>query len=429
MLMQANTEAAPRKEDNSVMESVEEFFSLKKSFREPFHPLLLNYCESLSKALFQKNSAAYPGLMALAFWLRKANILVLNDHFESLMRPGRRLVPRGIVFHVPPSNVDTMFVYSWVLSLLAGNANIIRLPSKKNEEAEILLQEIQDLLKLPEFALIARNNRFVSYGHEEEITGAISAKADVRIIWGGDQTVKKIRQIPLKPSAKEIVFCDRTSFAAIEARHYLQGTQEQRMNAALQLFNDLYPYDQAACSSPRGIFWVGSAKEISEGSRDLYQKLKEAIEKKGHEIPTGAFLQKQSFAYGQPLRMPVKSVQFICNELTVVELDGFDPGCRREHCGFGLIYHIPLENLSELSRYIVQKDQTLTYFGFSKEELAGLVNHLQGSGLGRIVPFGQALSFSHIWDGYDLLHELTRWIIVEPQSAQRSQREEKKTLP
>ncbi len=33
-------------------------------------------------------------------------------------------------------------------------------------------------------------------------------------------------------------------------------------------------------------------------------------------------------------------------------------------------------------------------------------------GVSRIVPFGQALTFSHDWDGFDLLNEFTRIISV-----------------
>src|SRR5229473_1854189 len=45
-----------------------------------------------------------------------------------LLTPGGvRRFPRGLVFHVPPANVDTIFVYSWALSALAGNRNVVRI--------------------------------------------------------------------------------------------------------------------------------------------------------------------------------------------------------------------------------------------------------------------------------------------------------------
>ena len=45
---------------------------------------------------------------------------------------------RGLLFHVAPSNVPTMFVYTYVIAILAGNANIIRLSTRRGEtEAEL----------------------------------------------------------------------------------------------------------------------------------------------------------------------------------------------------------------------------------------------------------------------------------------------------
>ena len=41
---------------------------------------------------------------------------------------------------------------------------------------------------------------------------------------------------------------------------------------------------------------------------------------------------------------------------------------------------------------------------------------LYGRGIDRIVPFGQALSFGTLWDGFDLLAELTRTIHIGPQA-------------
>ena len=46
-------------------------------------------------------------------------------------------------------------------------------------------------------------------------------------------------------------------------------------------------------------------------------------------------------------------------------------------------------------------------------ELGQLATGLGGRGIDRIVPFGSALRFSAVWDGYDLLAELTRVTMLE----------------
>ena len=50
----------------------------------------------------------------------------------------------------------------------------------------------------------------------------------------------------------------------------------------------------------------------------------------------------------------------------------------------------------------------MSHFGFALDELREFVAAVGGRGIDRIVPFGQALSFAPIWDGYDLLTEFTR---------------------
>src|SRR5690606_19668888 len=102
---------------------------------------------------------------------------------ETLLR-----APRGLVFHVPPGNVDTMFVYSWLLGLLCGNRNVIRLSRNRDEPVEILCRVAGAALSEAAPALRA-GNAVISYGHEAEINAALSAACDTRVVWGGDATV------------------------------------------------------------------------------------------------------------------------------------------------------------------------------------------------------------------------------------------------
>jgi len=66
----------------------------------------------------------------------------------------------------------------------------------------------------------------------------------------------------------------------------------------------------------------------------------------------------------------------------------------------------------DLLPLIQRKDQTLGYFGFSREELTSFAQQLTGRGLFRIVPVGEALQFESIWDGVDLTYSLVRQITI-----------------
>src|SRR5258708_35311651 len=98
---------------------------------EPFSDEILSFCASLSQAIFRdKEASRHPALVALAFWMRRAELIRLREEFEKIERPDTIALPRGLVLHFPPSNVDTIFVDSWLLAALAGNRNLIRIPSR-----------------------------------------------------------------------------------------------------------------------------------------------------------------------------------------------------------------------------------------------------------------------------------------------------------
>jgi len=85
----------------------------------------------------------------------------------------------------------------------------------------------------------------------------------------------------------------------------------------------------------------------------------------------------------------------------------------RDGPGGGLFYDVRIDELAELAEHVVRRDQTLTHFGFSADQLRTLARTLNGRGVDRLVPVGQALTFDRFWDGYDLLGSFTRCVVVD----------------
>lgn len=353
---------------------------------EPFQEEILLFCEALSQRLFQEKQN--PDYVALAFWLRRTHLYQLQQTFLQKLQ-----IPRGVVFHIPPANIDVMLVYSWACSLLVGNCNIVRIPTGRGEALLSLILPLLD-----QFPLLKERNQFLSYGHDEEMTRSICSKVDARVIWGGDETIKTLRQIPIPPHAVDVAFPDRFSFAVINAARYQKLNRELIAN---QFFNDMYWFDQSACSSPRLIFWLGE-----EGG--FYETLQQTIEKRHYRVPLSGVLTKKSCLYERSLALPVEKVVEYSNELSVLYLKRADAGCRI-HCGQGLLYHVPISSLEEIAAFTTNKDQTMTYCGFSVGEMQKLAPLLKVT---RIVPFGQALNFESVWDGQDLLSILTKQVVV-----------------
>ena len=252
----------------------------------------------------------------------------------------------------------------------------------------------------------------VTYDRSDEVSGALSLAADLRVIWGGDTSVAALRKYPLAPHARDLTFPDRSSFAIASVRGWQAASAAERRTAAEGFYNDSYWFDQAACSSPRAVFWVGDAAGATEAGREFRELLAAVIEAKQHVTEPAMAVQKRVSAYGAAVDGLVSSIDFQGNGLATLELT--DAAVMpREWLGAGTFANARVASLAELVPTVLRKDQTVSQFGFTREELTGFVTALAGRGVDRVVPFGSALTFAGVWDGYDLLAEFSRLVTVQ----------------
>jgi hypothetical protein len=376
-------------------------------------PEAVAFCADLSTQLMADTQARrFPALQALAFWLRPASIrTMIQNHMAA---PAHTLrVPRGVVFQIPPSNVDVLFAYMAALSLLAGNVTIVRLPRGHRPEQELLLDILADCLAdAPQ--MIRERLILIRYDHDIELTAAFSALCDARMVWGGDETVTTIRRVPLPPLAVEASFADRFSSMALDAKAYLLADDAQREHIVHAITNDIYLFDQMTCASPRLALWVGSADEAEKAREDFYPRLAAHAGERYGSPPAGENLAKLNAHFLALHDLPVTESKIYTPALTVLTLSGWEglSAFKTINYGYGLLLDVRLETLAALARKVEKRDQTLTVWGFTPQETEGLVRLSGGDGFDRVVPVGQALSFDPVWDGHNLFDTLTRLIQV-----------------
>ncbi|OAS14502.1 acyl-CoA reductase [Paenibacillus oryzisoli] len=375
----------------------------------PFSSVVVQFLNEVSGVILNnKQMRAYPELMTTGYWLRKANIARIQQDFEK-RNANMILLARGVVLHFAPSNVDTIFFYSWVLSMLVGNINIVRLSQKRNEQLEVLLEVIGSILDQDKYEDIKQRTLFVTYAHNQQISQYLSNLCHARVIWGGDQTIRTIRDIPLPPLATEIVFADRFSMVVLAADRLISSTDEQLSKLAHDFYNDAFWFQQMACSSPRLVYWVGDDKRIEEAKTRFWGALTAKLQAVQYELPTALQITRltTAFFYGAHAYTDAVSSALL-HTPTRVKVTEINDQIREMHCGGGLFLEISCASLLQISTFVIDKDQTLSYFGFTKEELKEFVYSLQGRGIDRIIPVGKALDFAEVWDGYYLLSYLTR---------------------
>lgn len=377
---------------------------------DPFSKDAMACCSALSRALLRDPQARrYPDLMALGFWLREAQLSALQAEFRALETPVHRLFPRGTIFQIAPANVDTLFAYMWSLALLTGNRSIVRLSSRSSPQAELLLDTIGRILA--GYSRVAEGNRFARYSHDAELTAQFSLACDLRVVWGGDETVNTVRRLPLPPHARDLVFPDRYSFCAIKAPAYLAANTAGRSRLARDFCNDVLWFDQMACSSPRTVLWCGEECDCESAADDFLQRASAEAERRAPR-DGGAAVRMQKFLFACRMACDGQAVGYdrASDGITVLRLRDLSE-LPREHCGGGLFWQHHLRSLQDFAPSVERKDQTLTWFGFTPQELGDFAAAVNGRGIDRMVPIGQALQFSRFWDGYDLLQEFSRRVV------------------
>ncbi|GAE32146.1 acyl-CoA reductase [Halalkalibacter hemicellulosilyticus] len=380
---------------------------------KPFSPVVLDFLQDLSRVLMKDTvMRQYPDMVALGYWLRKARIYEMRKEFYK-QNENKVIKARGAVLHFAPSNVDTIFIYSWVVSLLSGNTNIIRVSRRENVQLERLIDLLVHLLDQGDYEAIKKRTCICRYEHDVNVTAFLSQYCHCRVIWGGDDTVRTIRSIPLAPLATELVFANRFSSAVLSAESVLHHSEEQLGKLAHNFYNDAFWFDQLACSSPRLVAWVGKDRDILEAKDRFWKALLHEVHVQGYAISPASKMLRTSTAYFFAATDAIEKLETpLSSEIMRLHTSDLSATIRSRHCGMGMFIETDLAHLDELIPYIRDEDQTITHHGFEKEELVQMIEKLNGRGVDRLVPIGQALQFNHVWDGYNMFMYFTREIDI-----------------
>jgi len=384
----------------------ESFLKLKPM--TPFSPEITDYLNALSIEI-NKNPhiQKFPDVRTFSFFCRKANLLLLKKKYHD---SGVLKLGRGLVFHIAPSNVPVNFAFSLMISLLSGNSNIVRVPSQKFGQTEIIVNAINKLAQVPKYSNISNRIVLVSYDRKSNATKFFSLNCDVRIIWGGDETINKIRESLLQPRAFDITFSDRYSLCVINGDEFVKELRPEKI--AEGFFNDTFLFDQNACTSPHLLLWIGSSKQV-EKAKNIFWNILHILVSKRYEIQPITSIDKLTNFYKQAIQTDKVILENSKDNLIFrVKLNDLndDIDCFRLHSGYFSEYHA--SSLMELSKIVNKKYQTLSYYGFTKENLTTLIRKIEPKGIDRIVPIGRTMEFSSVWDGYELINTLSRRIEI-----------------
>lgn len=178
----------------------------------------------------------------------------------------KRLQPLGILFHIAAGNAEGLPFFSVIEGLLAGNVNILKLPSMDDGISVMLLHEMikEEPALAPYVCVLDVPSTNV------KILKKLADMADAIVVWGGDAAVSAARSMA-SPETQIISWGHKLSFAYVsaEAAGLLAGdaakpletkdiTSQPSSNDIKKEFYDLAHHicatNQLLCSSCQGIF-------------------------------------------------------------------------------------------------------------------------------------------------------------------------------
>lgn len=151
-------------------------------------------------------------------------------------------VPLGVLFHIAAGNMDALPIVSIAEGLLAGNINILKLPSVDNGltiKAMQILIENEPRLRDYVYIFDTPSSDFVAMKKMADM-------ADGIVVWGGDEAVTAVRGLA-KPGTRLIEWGHKLGFA------YISGYENKEQELS-DLAEHILVTKQLLCSSCQVIY-------------------------------------------------------------------------------------------------------------------------------------------------------------------------------
>ncbi|MGC1273700.1 MAG: acyl-CoA reductase, partial [Planctomycetaceae bacterium] len=315
-------------------------------------------------------------------------------------RTAIRLVPRGLVCHWLAGNVPLLGALSWAVSVLVGNANLLRLSSQQDDFISPLLEALAGSGDSGE--TLASETSVVRFDRGDVAAHrAMSGAADVRIAWGGRESVEVVKSLPARWDCEDVILGPRISFAVVDPTTMTAG-------ATRRLATDVVYFDQQACSSPQIVF-VRRRADDAEFAR-FVSELSEEIARKSVAVP------RRPLDHGETYRIALDRSRVLLAGGSVRRDDGTSwtvavlaepaPDVR---CANRFVQVVPFGTFDDVLRHIPPNVQTIVT-RLPAKDLETFTDAACVRGVCRFPAPGEGNRFETPWDGLPLVSRLTRWV-------------------
>lgn len=179
--------------------------------------------------------------------------------------------PLGILFHIAAGNAEGLPFFSVLEGLLAGNVNILKLPSVDDGVSILLLHEI--IKEEPDLAPYICVLDVPSTNLT--VMKQLADMADGIVVWGGDEAIKMIRSYAT-PETQIISWGHKLSFAYVTPDVLTHNDLQQEL---YHLAHHMCQTKQVLCSSCQGIFVDSDDTDVLESVGACYFEILQNVSK------------------------------------------------------------------------------------------------------------------------------------------------------
>ncbi len=390
---------------------------------------LLQLFDAFAGKLATPAFADVEGIAFLATWLRKkslestvrASLGSREAALDGFIPDGSRKLraaPRGAVAHWIAGNIPTLAVFSFVLSALVKNVNLVRVPKESLGVVRRMLAVLEttsiataDGGTLSGRDLLEGASFFYFPGQERSLHATLSLRADARVVWGGQETLASVLPLPRHEHCEDIVFGPKFSLGLVDAaaRERVSSGGEDGAAVARSLVRDVILFEQAACSSPHILYVQGSLDEARSFARVLAAELEKQTKrspKRAIAEGTAAAILRLRADYALAEERDVFASRHV-DYTVLVDADG---AVLSEGVQSRTLFVRAVDDLRAVVQIINPQVQTVGMLVDDAALAAELAEAVARKGVSRLVRFGLMNVYDQPWDGMFACDRFVRWI-------------------
>ena len=317
---------------------------------------------------------------------------------------------RGLVCHWLAGNVQILGMFALVQSIISKNVNLLKVSSRDDGVFTDILSEFKgveytteggytikgdDLLKTISVVYFSR--------HAGKLGEEMSKEADVRIAWGGRESVETVSGYPARYDAETVIFGPKLSYSVI-AKEELSSTQEAK-KLARKVSVDVSVFDQTGCASPHNLYieegGVISPEEFCEILGDSMAKTELQIPKP--QMSPEQVSQIHSIRGVYDFKGTVKGSESMSWTILLDDLDEIDKPVYSR-----VLFVHKVQSIMDSLKYIDENTQTIGVAAPTEKALE-FATEATRRGVMRLPLIGRMLNFEMPWDGIFLFDRLVKW--------------------